>query len=199
MRYNLIFLLIINSIFTQAQISSGFPPTETFIKVGYSNAFQAPNIHFISTDFVLYINKFGGKRDNNDNYDDNKKDNSKPNILGELLLSFLSSISATEINAGLDATIYKQEVYLIPKIGFIGRPLYYGKLGITASTIGINFVAGASFPIQKYYLIEILYQSKLVNFKGSPYYKSTTDGISIGIQLPIYIPTRSKSKNKKLF
>ncbi len=199
MHYLSILSFIFLSVFSQAQSTLGFPPTEIFIKVGYANAFQTPNIHFLSTDFVFYINKFGGKRDDKDDYSNNKNDTSKPNIFGELLLSLLGSISATELNAGLDATVYEQKIYIIPKIGFIARPLYFGKLGMTASTIGINFVAGASFPIQGYYLIEVLYQSNFVNFDNSPYYDGSTDGIRIGVQIPVNMPTRSKSKNKKLF
>lgn len=109
MRYKLISLFFINTVISQAQTTLGFPPTETFIKYSYTNAFQTPNIHFASAGLTYYINSFGNTTDCGKD-DSELEDKKSPNIFACLLINMITTISAFELDARIETTNYDHKL-----------------------------------------------------------------------------------------
>lgn len=179
-------ILLFSFYIVNAQVKNPKPHFETFLKTSYAYIDHDKPIHLLNAEASLYINTFGNIAGCDEGV----------NLAGCFLFNVITFISALELSGGFDTTYFDDKFYLAPKVGFYLRPLYYGKAGFTVSTFSLNSSVGISFPIKKEYLVEMLFQSNLGNFKYAPF----DEGLSrfqIGLQIPLYtnLSLYKKSKN----
>lgn len=181
-----LFVLMIFPMVFHAQKNNPKPHFETFLKTSYAYIDHDKPIHLINAEASLYINSFGNMALCED----------ETNLMGCLLFNIITIFSAYELSGGFDTMYLDDKFYLAPKAGFYLRPLYYGKAGINISTMSINTSVGISFPIKKVYLVEMLFQSNLVNFNQAPF-EEDLSRFQIGLQVPFYteLSLNKKSKN----
>lgn len=188
----LIRLILIAFIFLTQQISAqsdDLPFFQPYVKVGYGYMDSSKPAHFVNTEMSLYINSFGNTVECDENM----------TLGGCLIANIIFMISAFELSGGLEAALHNSNSYLIPKVGFYLRPLYFGKAGINVTTFGMNVSAGFTIPIKKEYMIELMYLNNFVNFKNSPFDENVSK-YQLNVQLPLHINFSSKkSTNNLLF
>lgn len=156
-----------------AQIDD-LPFYQPFLKTGYSYTDSSKPMHALNAEISLYINSFGNTVECGENQ----------SFGGCIITNIVFMMSAFELTGGFDAALHNRNTYLVPKAGFFLRPLYFGKAGINVSTFGVYFGAGISIPTKKDYLVEILYQDNLQNFKHSPILENVSR-FQIGLQIPL--------------
>lgn len=187
MKKYLLSFLIFTPFLVYTQVKNPKPHFETFLKTSYGYINNDKPIHLLNTEASLYINTFGNTAACEEG----------ANLAHCYIFNIITFISAIELSGGFDTTYFDDKLYLSPKGGFYLRPFYYGKAGFTISTFSLNSSVGISFPIKKDYLIEMLFQSNLVNFKGAPF----DEGLSrfqIGLQIPFYTNLSLTKKSKSL-
>jgi hypothetical protein len=178
--------LLFSTFLVHAQVKNPKPHFETFLKTSYGYIDNDKPVHLLNAEASLYINTFGNTA----------RCEEGDNIAGCFLFNVITFISALEISGGFDTTYFDDKFYLSPKAAFYLRPLYYGKAGFTISTLSLNSSVGISFPIKKDYLVEMLFQSNMVNFKNAPFDENLSR-FQIGLQIPFYtdLSIVKKSKN----
>lgn len=163
-----------------------------FVKVAFAQNFSNNrNVSFAEGYGVYYSNKWLQSKPD-DPQAPKKKDIKISDFFGELFIS----ISMFEAHVGLATTYSQEHFYLIPKMGVVLRPLYYGKLGLQISSQSMSIQPGLCIPIKDYQL-ELLYHYQIVVFKQA-IIEPDTHGLSVGLQIPLYIAT-NRTPEKKLF